>query len=245
MERSWDKYKALLAALGVHLLLFLLAAAFGVFPVAKTQQAQDDVEVAVLDAAPDEGSEGGGSPPETPATPAADPVVIPDKTLPPTEDTPAQDEKASRAHEAQKGSPFGRGGEGGGEDTGTGNAKGPGTGGNGGGIQKTEPPPPPPPPAPEPPPPPAPPKERIQASLRAEARPEYPPELIDEDVEGSVTIKIFVAADGTVEDVRVISSSGYAAMDNAAVAAGYRFTFNPGDGGARGTWTKTFYFHLE
>ena len=95
------------------------------------------------------------------------------------------------------------------------------------------------------PPPPPPPKERIEASLRSEARPDYPPDLIEEDIEGSVTIKIFVASDGSIEDVAVISSSGYAEMDSAAVAAGYRFTFNPGDGGARGVWTKTFHFRLN
>jgi len=88
-------------------------------------------------------------------------------------------------------------------------------------------------------------EERIEASLRSEASPEYPPDLIEEDVEGSVKIKIFVASDGSIEDVVVISSSGYAEMDNAAVAAGYRFTFNPGDGGARGVWTKTFHFRLN
>ena len=85
----------------------------------------------------------------------------------------------------------------------------------------------------------------MEASLRAEARPEYPQELIDDDVEGSVTIKILVAADGSVEAVDVASSSGYRAMDRAAVAAGWRFQFIPGDNGRRGVWTKTFRFQLN
>ena len=93
--------------------------------------------------------------------------------------------------------------------------------------------------------PPAPPAERVEASLRAEATPEYPQELIEDDVEGSVTVKILVAADGSVESVKLVTSSGYSAMDRAAIAAGYRFQFNPGDNGRRGVWTKTFRFQLE
>ena len=75
--------------------------------------------------------------------------------------------------------------------------------------------------------------------------PTYPAELVDEEAEGRVTIKILVAEDGTVESVSVVSSSGYGAMDRAAVAAGYRFQFNPGDNGRKGVWTKTFRFQLN
>ena len=85
----------------------------------------------------------------------------------------------------------------------------------------------------------------MEASIRSEAIPDYPQELIDDDVEGVVTIEILVAADGSVEAVNVESSSGYRAMDRAAVAAGWRFQFNPGDNGRRGVWTKTFRFQLN
>ena len=60
-----------------------------------------------------------------------------------------------------------------------------------------------------------------------------------------MTVKILVAADGSVESVGLVSSSGYSAMDRAAIAAGYRFQFNPGDNGRRGVWKKTFRFQLE
>ena len=241
MENTRDKYKALLASLGVHLIIFFIAAAFGVFSMAAVKEAHDNIDVVVYDETPDEGSEGGGSPPQIEAAPAVDEVVIPDKTLPPIESTPPEpQEKPSQKREARAGSPMGQGGEGTGAGVGSGDGTGSGTGGKGTGVSTAEPPPPPPPP-----PPPEPPKERIEASLRSEARPTYPPDLIEEDVEGSVTIKIFVASDGSIEDVAVISSSGYAEMDSAAVAAGYRFTFNPGDGGARGVWTKTFHFRLN
>ena len=241
MENTRDKYKALLASLGVHLIIFFIAAAVGVFSMATMKEKSDNVEVVIYDEAQDEGSEGGGSPPQVEATPAVDEVVIPDKTLPPIEQKPPEEsDKPSQKREARAGNPLGQGGEGKGVGTGIGDGKGPGTGGKGTGVSQSEPPPEPPPP-----PPPPPPKERIEASLRSEARPDYPPDLIEEDVEGSVTIKIFVASDGSIEDVAVISSSGYAEMDSAAVAAGYRFTFNPGDGGARGVWTKTFHFRLN
>lgn len=240
MENTRDKYKALLASLGVHLIIFFIAAAFGVFSMAAVKEAHDNIDVVVYDETPDDGSDGGGSPPQVEAAPAVDEVVIPDKTLPPLDTPQEPQEKPSQKREARAGNPMGQGGEGTGTGTGSGDGKGPGTGGKGTGVSTAEPPPPPPPP-----PPPEPPKERIEASLRSEARPTYPPDLIEEDVEGSVTIKIFVASDGSIEDVSVISSSGYAAMDNAAVEAGYRFTFNPGDGGARGVWTKTFHFRLN
>lgn len=237
MENTRDKYKALLASLGVHLVIFFIAAAVGIFSMAAVKQTNDNIEVVVYDEVQDEGSEGGGSPPQVEAAPAVDEVVVPDKTLPPIEQTmPEEKEKTSQKREARAGNPMGQGGEGKGIGTGIGDGKGSGTGGKGTGVSTAEPPPPPPPPSP---------KERIEASLRSEARPEYPPDLIEEDVEGSVTIKIFVASDGSIEDVSVISSSGYAAMDSAAVEAGYRFTFNPGDGGARGVWTKTFHFRLN
>ena len=60
-----------------------------------------------------------------------------------------------------------------------------------------------------------------------------------------MTVEILVAADGSVESVRLVTSSGYSAMDRAAIAAGYRFQFNPGDNGRRGVWTKPFRFRLD
>ena len=60
-----------------------------------------------------------------------------------------------------------------------------------------------------------------------------------------MTVKILVAADGSVESVKLVTSSGYSAMDRAAIAAGYRFQFNPGDNGRKGGFPWTFYFRLE
>ena len=208
------------------------------------------------------------------SAPAPDAVTIPEKDMTPEEkkeekpqeekpptDNPTPNTNANPTNttsttngtgQAQDGKLGGRGGEGHGEGVGRGNGTGPGLGGSGGGqgTGNSPPPPPPkrepppPPPKKEPPPPPKP-KARVEASLRSEATPEYPEDLIDQDVEGSVTVKILVAADGSVEGVNVISSSGHSEMDQAAVAAAWRFKFNPGDGGQRGVWTKTFRFRLN
>ena len=165
-------------------------------------------------------------------------VVIVDKTLPPEtpQETPKQTSNPQTSATSSKpsdgtqtGTVGSSGSSGGGDTAGT---KGGTSGTSGGGDAAPAAPP-------------APPAERVEASLRAEATPEYPQELIEDDVEGSVTVKILVAADGSVESVRLVTSSGYSAMDRAAIAAGYRFQFNPGDNGRRGVWTKTFRFQLE
>lgn len=247
-EEKRRESRALLASLGIHGLLFLLAAAFGLFTLAHRVTAPEPVEVEMVeDTSGEEGGSGGGSPAPSPAVEAAPEIpeiVIQDKTLPPIDETYTKDpQKATEKREAQKGTPFGRGGEGTGTGVGKGTGDGPGSGngngagtGNGKGTAA---------PAPPPPPPPAPPKERVEASLASEAAPTYPPELIEEDAEGRVTIRINVAEDGSIESVNVVSSSGYPAMDEAAVAAGWRFRFNPGDGGRKGVWTKTFRFQLN
>jgi TonB family protein len=55
----------------------------------------------------------------------------------------------------------------------------------------------------------------------------YPSELIDEEVEGSVVVSIVVGRSGGAESVSLASSSGYPAMDSAAVAAAREYVFTP------------------
>jgi len=47
MENTRDKYKALLASLGVHLIIFFIAAAVGVFSMATLKEKSDNVEVVI------------------------------------------------------------------------------------------------------------------------------------------------------------------------------------------------------
>ena len=237
MEEKRGTYTALSLSLALHVILLLTAGALGLFSIAVPQTGDTPVEVTLYDAGSPAAAAAGDSTP-APAVSAVSDVVIVDKTLPPEtpQETPKQTSNlqtsAAAPSKPSDGTQTGTTGSSGGGDTvGTG-TKGGTSGTSGGGDAAPAAPP-------------APPAERVAASLRAEATPEYPQELIEDDVEGSVTVKILVAADGSVESVKLISPSGYSAMDRAAIAAGYRFQFNPGDNGRRGVWTKTFRFRLE
>ena len=236
MEEKRGTYTALSLSLALHVILLLAAGALGLFSIAVPQTGDTPVEVTLYDAGPPAAAAAGDSA-AAPAVSAVSDVVIVDKTLPPEtpQETPKQTSNPQTSATSSKpsgGTQTGTTGSSGGGDTvGTG-TKGGTSGTSGGGDAAPAAPP-------------APPAERVAASLRAEATPEYPQELIEDDVEGSVTVKILVAADGSVESVRLVTSSGYSAMDRAAIAAGYRFQFNPGDNGRRGVWTKTFRFRLE
>ena len=239
MEEKRGTYTALSLSLALHVILLLAAGALGLFSIAVPQTGDTPVEVTLYDAGPPAAAAAGDSAP-APAVSAVSDVVIVDKTLPPEtqQETPKQTSNPQTSATSSKpsdgtqtGTAGNSGSSGGGDTVGTG-TKGGTSGTSGGGDAAPAAPP-------------APPAERVAASLRAEATPEYPQELIEDDVEGSVTVKILVAADGSVESVKLVTSSGYSAMDRAAIAAGYRFQFNPGDNGRRGVWTKTFRFRLE
>ena len=240
MERDGER-KALGASLLLHLILFLTAAAMGLFSVANPIGKRPPIDVVLYDAGSDaESSAAGDSAPAAAPVVTVDDIVVQDKNVVP-EAVQEQQINAQQhtPHTVQSAAPIVQTGTAGARGSQSGNTSGSSAGTGSGtstgdsdgtaGIGSA----------------PAPPQERVEASLRAEARPEYPQELIDDDVEGVVTIKILVAADGSVEAVDVASSSGYRAMDRAAVAAGWQFQFNPGDNGRRGVWTKTFRFQLN
>lgn len=235
MEEKRGTYTALSLSLALHVILLLAAGALGLFSIAVPQTGDTPVEVTLYDAGSPAAAAAGDAAP-APAVSAVSDVVIVDKTLPPEtpQETPQQTSNPQTSATSSKpsdGTQTGTAGSSGGDTAGAGTKGGTsGTSGGGDAVPAA---------------PPAPPAERVAASLRAEATPEYPQELIEDDVEGSVTVKILVAADGSVESVKLVTSSGYSAMDRAAIAAGYRFQFNPGDNGRRGVWTKTFRFQLE
>ena len=235
MIENYDEPKAFGLSLLVHFILFLIASALGLFSIAEQPGQRAPIDVVLYDPGGDAGSAAGDAAPTPAPAVAIDDIVVEDKTLPQPEESPQQPQRKVQhaAHTAPAGAEIGTGqGAGGGNaSVGTGSGAragtGDGSGGTGSGTLT------------------APPKERVEASLRSEAAPDYPQELIDDDIEGVVTIKILVASDGSVEDVSIESSSGYRAMDKAAVAAGWRFQFNPGDNGRRGVWKKTFRFQLN
>lgn len=86
--------------------------------------------------------------------------------------------------------------------------------------------------APEPPPvapPPPKPKERTKASTKPGCtKPPYPTESQELEEEGTVTLGITTNVDGNVVDIKIIKSSGFTRLDNAAKQAFGRCEFNPG-----------------
>lgn len=94
---------------------------------------------------------------------------------------------------------------------------------------------PPPPPAAEPPPAAAPspaaaPRQaRVDAppSPRRSIKPDYPKGARQRGEQGDVRMEIFVSASGAVSDVRVVASSGYPELDEAAVKAVFAARFSP------------------
>ena len=66
-------------------------------------------------------------------------------------------------------------------------------------------------------------------ATNAESPVHYPARLYDQSVEGTVMLRLYVTATGAVvaESTRVAESSGYAALDSAAVAGVPAMTFAP------------------
>ena len=63
--------------------------------------------------------------------------------------------------------------------------------------------------------------------LLREVAPVYPASARNSGATGVVTVRILVGADGSVEDVTVVGSSGTGAMDNSVVTAVNKWRFSP------------------
>ena len=63
--------------------------------------------------------------------------------------------------------------------------------------------------------------------LLREVAPVYPASASNSGATGVVTVRILVGADGSVEDVTVVGSSGNGAMDNSVVTAVNKWRFSP------------------
>lgn len=78
--------------------------------------------------------------------------------------------------------------------------------------------------------------------------PEYPRRARRKGHEGAVVVEIGVGADGEVDDIAVVESSGYDELDESAVAAVRTASFAPateGGEGVRGRLRLTFEFRLR
>ena len=66
-----------------------------------------------------------------------------------------------------------------------------------------------------------------RASYRSNPRPEYPEEARRQRQKGVVLVNVEVGADGHASEVRLAQSSGYRLLDQAALEAVRRWTFDP------------------
>jgi TonB family protein len=75
-----------------------------------------------------------------------------------------------------------------------------------------------------------PPAEEAPVAINPEVPVAYPPALFDRGVDGEVKLKLFADSTGKLvpESTRILESSGYPAMDSAALAGAPRLRFAPG-----------------
>lgn len=279
MGESNSELKAFLTSVAIHLAVFFLIVFCGNFSLSmKHNRIDKPIDVVIYDAdagavkekgdfaSPkgdglDGGGGGGGGKPapmekvEASAEAGSDQVTLADKTKPLQEDmTPFKKSDVNPAYNPPEnvnreegGTGYGGtgtgigGGDGSGIGTGKGSGIGPGEGsgsgggsgsgygsgtGSGSGVRPKVPP-------------------RLQAAVN----PTYPERLRQQNIEGSVRVRIIVDADGSVESVSVSESSGYDEMDDAAVEAAYKYSFSPAedaDGNAvRCAISATVHFELH
>ena len=202
--------KGFAVALAVHL---VLAAGLGIFGYRFVHTPPEILEVSL------EGGGGGAEAQEEEIEQEEQqeqPIIqrledIIDQTLKPNPQKKVVRKKATAAPgpKAPAGNPAGSGtGTGTGTGTGSGSGSGSGNGsGNGSGEGRGVPVKPP--------------------RLLREGAPVYPASARNSGATGVVTVRILVGADGSVEDVTVVGSSGNGAMDNSVVTAVNKWRFSP------------------
>lgn len=202
--------KGFAVALAVHL---ILAAGLGIFGYRFVHTPPEILEVSL------EGGGGGAEAQEEEIEQEEqqeEPIIqsledIIDQKLKPKPQKKIVKKKATAAPgpKAPAGNPAGSGtGTGTGTGTGSGSGSGSGNGsGNGSGEGRGVPVKPP--------------------RLLREVAPVYPASARNSGATGVVTVRILVGADGSVEDVTVVGSSGNGAMDNSVVTAVNKWSFSP------------------
>ena len=228
-EAARLKKKRLLQALGAALVLHVLGAAvlsltgFKVSPVKPPAVIELDLTAPISSGSPRAVKSDPVAAPQTvpasgPPLPASSPVVTETKTAPvpsPEQITePGPEAKAAPANEPVSGS-----GSSSGTGTSSGGSESGAAAGQGGSSRGTA--------APEPSPPVSDGVPVTPPNLLSAPEPAYPESLLAKNIEGTVNVGMTVNASGGVDSAYVAGSSGYPAMDSAAVNVAYRWRFSP------------------
>lgn len=223
------KYKAAAISVALHVVVFFLAAATGLF--FKAAKHEDKTVVAIYDADVVEQSAKEMAGAENSGAMASDSIVLPEKTnlpkimeeytqVPETQKVFREQQQKNTKNETESPNTSGNGkatvaadknsksdGEGmDGSKGSSGLGNGPGTAENGAGRAQGP---------------------KIKPKLLRAPPPVYPETLQQQNIEGAVRLKLSVTKDGTIDSVEVVTSSGYTEMDQAASDAAYTYRFSP------------------
>ena len=215
--------KALLVAVGAHLLILLVLGYVGIFPL-PVQAAEEYLELS-LTAAPLPGNNAAAS-----AIPAIAAPSAPAAAAVPTnaQAAPQAMGNAAAAGPSSEGAAAGGGSSEGGSPS-DGQSAGTGNGGGGGTAPAST--------------------RVLPPRILRQTEPSYPESLRQQRIEGRVAVRMLVLEDGSVGDADVVSSSGYGEMDAAAVDAVRQWQFVParheGGGAVRCRTTLSVSFRLR
>lgn len=235
-------YAGLAASIGVHLAVFLTLGALLLFGAPNPAAAVVDVTIydAGAESAQASGKNGGAfQSPAAPPPPAPDDIAEKPQREKPPDETRAKPVEAQKKTQSappvasslpgESSAGKAAAGEGGNGESAGSNGKGQESAGDRSGAEN-------PADAPSP---------KVMPVYRSGPNPAYPAA----DITGTVTVRILVGADGNVESASIASSSGSAAIDNAALSATRRWKFTPAKNSVgapvRCNVTKTFAFDLR
>jgi TonB family protein len=83
----------------------------------------------------------------------------------------------------------------------------------------------------------------IEPKVISRIKPVYPPQAIENEIEGNVTLNLLVTKEGNVSTAVVKLSSGSAILDSAAIDYSYKMKFSPAldNGKPRSIWISMIY----
>ena len=196
--------KALLVAVGAHLLTLLVLGCVGIFPL-PAQAGEEYLELS-LTAAPLPGNNAAASAMPAIAAPSA-PAARQQQAQATASAAAAVPTNAQAAPQAMGNAAAAGGGSSEGGSPSDGQSAGTDAGGGGGTAPAST--------------------RVLPPRILRQTEPSYPESLRQQRIEGRVAVRMLVLEDGSVGDADVVSSSGYGEMDVAAVDAVRQWQFTP------------------